>query len=137
MKLVKKLLVLVAAMAMTLSLVACGGETYPQTYEYKVDWVQGTRGEVATLTLNEDGSFEYTYTATDTKDANKEVMNCKATGTYEKDGDTVKVTLGEVKCNAMNGETPIELGESGWALSYAQGATEFTLVGNSFEPVVE
>ena len=137
MKLVKKLLVLAAAMAMTLSLVACGGEKFPQEYKYTVEWSEGVRGEDATLTLNEDGTFVYTYTATDSKDANKTVMDCKVTGTYEKDGDTVTVTLGEVTCNAMNGDTPIELGESGWALSYAQGATEFTLVGDSFEPVVE
>lgn len=137
MKLVKRLLVLVAAMAMTLSLVACGGEKYPLKYEYKVEWADGVRGELATLTLNEDGSFEYTYTSTDSKDANKEVMNCKATGTYTKDGDTVKVTVENVECNAMNGDTPVTLGESGYALTYAQGATEFTIVGNSFEPVVE
>ena len=137
MKLAKRLLVLVAAMTMVLGLVACGGEKFPQEYKYEVAWSQGVRGEVATLTLEEDGTFTYTYTATDSKDANKEVMNCKATGTYTKDGDTVKVTLGEVECEAMNGDTPITLGESGYALSYAQGAEEFTIVGNSFEPVVE
>lgn len=136
MKLVKKLLVLAAAMAMTLSLVACGGEKFPQTYEYKVDWVQGTRGELATLTLNEDGTYEYTYTATDSKDANKEVMNCKVTGTYEKDGNTVKIVVGEVKCTAMNGDQEIDMSsETGYKLTYAQGATTFELDGKLFTPV--
>ena len=137
MKLAKRLLVLVAAMTMVLSLVACGGEKFPQNYEYKVEWSQGVRGEVATLTLEEDGSFVYTYTATDSKDANKEVMNCKATGTYTKEDNIVKVTVGEVECTAMNGDTPITLGESGYALSYAQGATEFEIDGDTFLPIVE
>ena len=137
MKLVKRLLVLVAAMAMTLSLAACGGEKYPLKYEYKVEWSQGVRGEVATLTLNEDKTFEYTYTATDSKDANKEVMNCKATGTYEKADKTVTVKVEAVECNAMNGDTPITLGESGYALTYAQGATEFEIDGDTFLPIVE
>jgi len=136
MKLVKKLLVLAAAMAMTLSLVACGGEKFPQTYEHKVEWQQGVRGEVATLTLNEDGTYKYTYTATDSKDANKEVMNCEVTGTYEKDGNTVKIEVGEVKCHAMNGDTPIEMNnETGYKLTYSQGATTFEIDGNDFIPV--
>ena len=136
MKLVKKLLVLAAAMAMTLSLVACGGEKFPQTYEHKVDWVQGTRGEVATLTLNEDGTYKYTYTATDSKDANKEVMNCETTGTYVKEDAMVTITIGEVKCHAMNGDTPIEMNnETGYSLTYAQGATTFQLDGDTFIPV--
>jgi len=135
MKLVKKLLVLVAAMAMTLSLVACGGEKYPQTYEYKVEWSQGVRGEVATLTLNEDGTFEYTYKATDSKDANKEVMNCKATGTYTKEDNMVTVTVENVECNAMNGDTPIDLGAGGYDLTYSQGATTFEVGDGIFIPV--
>ena len=136
MKLVKKLVVLVAAMAMTLSLVACGGEKFPQTYTYKVEWVNGTRGEDATLTLNEDGSYEYTYKATDSKDANKIVMDCKVTGTYEKDGNTVKIVVGEVKCTAMNGDQEIDMSsETGYKLTYAQGATTFELDGDTFIPV--
>ena len=73
MKLVKKLLVLAAAMTMVLGLVACGGDKYPQEYSYKVEWKEGVRGEVATLKLEEDVYFTYTYTATDTKDSSKEV----------------------------------------------------------------
>ena len=66
MKLVKRLLVLVAAMAMTLSLAACGGEKYPLEYTYKVEWVNGTRGEDAVLTLNEDGTFNHnSYNSSD------------------------------------------------------------------------
>lgn len=136
MKLVKKLLVLAAAMAMTLSLVACGGEKFPQTYEYKVEWSQGVRGEVATLTLNEDGTYEYTYTATDSKDANKEVMNCKVTGTYEKEDNMVTIEIGEVKCTAMNGDQEIDMSsETGYKLTYAQGAKTFELDGDLFTPV--
>ena len=137
MKLVKKLLVLVAVMTMALGLVACGGDKYPQEYSYKVEWTQGVRGEVATLTLEEDGSFTYTYTATDTKDASKEVMNCKATGTYTKADNIVTVTVANVECTALNGDTPITLGESGYALSYAQGATQFEIDGDTFIPIVE
>ena len=136
MKMMKKLVVLVAAMAMVLGLVACGGEKFPQEYSYKVEWSEGVRGEVATLTLNEDGSFVYTYTATDSKDANREVLNCEATGTYTKEETTVTITLGEVKCHAMNGDTPIEMNnETGYSLTYAQGATTFELDGDTFIPV--
>lgn len=137
MKLVKKLLVLAAAMTMVLGLVACGGDKYPQEYSYKVEWKEGVRGEVATLKLEEDGSFTYTYTATDTKDSSKEVMNCTATGTYTKEDNIVTVTVGNVECTALNGDTPITLGESGYALSYAQGATQFELDGDTFIPIVE
>lgn len=136
MKLAKRLLVLVAAMTMVLGLVACGGEKYPQTYKYTVDWVMGTRGEEATLTLEEDGTFTYTYKATDSKDANKNVMDCKVTGTYTKEDNTVTVTLGEITCTAMNGDTPVDLsGETGYALTYSQGATKFELDGETFIPV--
>lgn len=132
----KKLVVLVAAMTMALGLVACGGEKFPQEYSYKVEWSEGVRGEVATLTLNEDGTFVYTYTATDSKDANKEVMSCETTGTYTKEEATVTITIGEVKCHAMNGDTPIEMNnETGYSLTYAQGATTFELDGDTFIPV--
>lgn len=136
MKMMKKLVVLVAAMTMALGLVACGGEKFPQEYSYKVEWSEGVRGEVATLTLNEDGTFVYTYTATDSKDANKEVMSCETTGTYTKEEATVTITIGEVKCHAMNGDTPIEMNnETGYSLTYAQGATTFELDGDTFIPV--
>ncbi len=136
MKLVKKLLVLAAAMTMVLGLVACGGEKFPQEYKYTVEWSEGVRGEVATLTLNEDGTFVYTYTATDSKNANKEVMNCEATGTYTKEEATVVITLGDVKCIAMNGDQEVDLsGETGYSLTYAQGATTFELDGDTFIPV--
>lgn len=136
MKLMKKLVVLAAVMATVLGLVACGGEKYPQTYKYTVAWSEGVRGEESTLTLNEDGTFVYTYKATDSKDANKEVMNCEATGTYTKEDKMVTITLGEVKCHAMNGDTPVDLsGETGYALTYSQGATKFELDGETFIPV--
>lgn len=136
MKLAKRLLVLVAAMTMVLGLVACGGEKFPQTYEYKVDWVAGTRGELATLTLNEDGTYEYTYVATDSQDANKEVMNCKVTGTYEKEDNKVTIELGEIKCTAMNGDQEIDMSsETGYQLTYSQGAKTFELDGSLFVPV--
>lgn len=136
MKMMKKLVVLVAAMTMALGLVACGGEKFPQEYSYKVEWSEGVRGEVATLTLNEDGTFVYTYTATDSKDANKEVMSCETTGTYTKEETTVTITIGDVKCHAMNGDTPIEMNnETGYSLTYAQGATTFELDGDTFIPV--
>ena len=136
MKMMKKLVVLVAAMAMVLGLVACGGEKFPQEYSYKVEWSEGVRAEVATLTLNEDGTFVYTYTASDSKDANKEVMNCETTGTYVKEDAMVTITIGEVKCHAMNGDTPIEMNnETGYSLTYAQGATTFQIDGDTFIPV--
>ena len=136
MKMMKKLVVLVAAMTMALGLVACGGEKFPQEYSYKVEWSEGVRGETATLTLNEDGTYVYTYVSTDSKDANREVMNCEVTGTYTKEEATVKITIGEVKCHAMNGDTPIEMNnETGYSLTYAQGATTFELDGDVFIPV--
>ena len=136
----KKLVVLVAAMAMVLGLTACGGEKFPQEYKYTVEWSEGVRGEVATLTLNEDGTCVYTYTATDSKDANKEVMNCRAEATYVKEDNMVTITLGDIKCVAMNGDSKLDLAstEPTWyALSYAQGATQFTIDGDTFVPVVE
>lgn len=138
MKLVKKLVVLVAALTMILGLVACGGEKYPQVYTYHVDWVMGTRGQDATLTLNEDGTFEYTFHSTDSKDPDKTVMDLTATGTYTKDGNTVKIELGEIKGQAMNANTPIDMSnETGYKLTYAQGSTTFELDGDTFIPVAE
>lgn len=138
MKLAKRLLVLVAAMTMVLGLVACGGEKYPQEYKYTVEWSQGVRGEEAILTLNEDGTFTYTYTATDSKDANKTVMDITATGTYEKEDNMVTITLGEVKGHAMNGESKVDMSsEMGYKLTYSAGATVFELDGDTFIPVVE
>ena len=136
MKMMKKLVVLVAAMAMVLGLTACGGEKFPQEYKYTVEWSEGVRGEVATLTLNEDGTCVYTYTATDSKDANKQVMDCKTTGTYVKEDTKVTLTLGETKCIAMNGDQEVDLsGDTGYSLTYAQGATVFELDGETFIPV--
>lgn len=136
MKLVKKLVVLVAALTMALGLVACGGEKFPQTYKHTVEWSQGVRGENAVLTLNEDGTFKYTYTATDSKDASKTVMDITATGTYTKDGNTVKIELGEVTGHAMNGESKVDMSnETGYSLTYSQGATTFEIEGETFIPV--
>lgn len=140
MKLVKRLLVLVAAMAMTLSLVACGGEKFPQTYTHTVDWVMGTRGEVAKLTLNEDGTALYTYEATDSKDANKVVMSATVNATYEKDGDTVKLTIKDGEGYYMNGDTKGEFTISAdditwYKMTYAAGATTFEIDGEDFIPV--
>lgn len=140
MKLVKKLVVLVAALTMALGLVACGGESYPQTYKHTVDWVMGTRGENAELTLNEDGTFKYTYTATDSKDANKTVMSLEVTGTYEKDGNTVTVAVENGSGYAMNGDTKMDLTVSAddltwYKMTYAQGATTFEIDGEDFVPV--
>ena len=140
MKLVKRLLVLVAAMAMTLSLAACGGEKYPLVYTYEVQWQQGVRGEKAVLTLNEDGTAIYTYVATDTKDANKTSMDLKVTGKYTKEGNTVTFTFEKSEGYAMNGDAKIDCtaDQPTWyALSYAQGAKEFTIEGDLFVPVIE
>lgn len=135
MKMMKKLIVLVAAMAMVLSLTACGGEKYPMVYTYEVPWSDGVRGVNASLTLNEDGTYEYAFVSTDSKDANKTVMELTATGTYVKDGDTVTISLDEIKGQAMNANTPIDMSnETGYKLTYAQGATTFLLDGDTFVP---
>lgn len=135
-----KLVVLVAALTMALGLVACGGEKYPQEYKYTVDWAMGTRGEVATLTLEEDGTFKYTYTASDLKDANKTVMSLEVTGTYEKDGNTVTVAVESGSGYAMNGDTKMDLTVSAddltwYKMTYAAGATTFEIDGELFTPV--
>ena len=138
MKLVKKLVILVAAMTMMLSLAACGGEKYPQVYTYTVEWVQGTRGVDCSLTLNEDGTYEYKFHSTDSKDPDKTVMELTATGTYTKDGNIVKIELDEIKGQAMNANTPIDMSnESGYKLTYSQGSTTFELDGETFIPVEE
>ena len=135
MKLAKRLLVLVAAMTMVLGLVACGGEKYPQTYNMVED-PTATREQEATLTLNEDGSFEYTYIAKDSKDPSKTVMDCKVTGTYTKEDKMVTLTLGEIKCTAMNGDQEIDMSsETGYSLTYSGGAKTFELDGENFIPV--
>ena len=135
MKMMKKLIVLVAAMAMVLSLTACGGEKYPLEYKYEVAWSEGVRGETATLTLNEDGTYKYTYTATDSKDANTIVFEYSSTGTYVKEGDTVTITFGEGTGKALNNGAEIEMnGETGYKLTYAQGATTFAIDGDTFIP---
>ena len=137
MKMMKKLAVLVAAMAMVLSLTACGGEKYPLTYTYKVDWAQGVRGEEAVLTLNEDGTCVYTYVSTDSNDANKISMDLKVTGTYTKEGDIVNFTFEKSEGYAMNGDAKIDCtaDQPTWyALSYSQGATKFLIDGETFIP---
>ena len=135
MKMMKKLLALVVVMTMALGLVACGGEKFPQEYKYEVEWQQGVRGEVATLTLQEDGTFTYTYTATDSNDAEREVMNCSVSGTYTKEDNKVTITIGEAVTTAYNGNDPIEMGAEGYKLTYAQGATTFEVDGTTFIPV--
>ena len=136
MKMMKKLVVLVAALTMVLSLTACGGEKYPLVYTYKVEWSEGVRGQDASLTLNEDGTYEYKFHSTDSKDPDKTVMDLTATGTYTRDGDTVTITLDEIKGQAMNANTPIDMSsETGYKLTYAQGCTTFTLEGDTFIPV--
>lgn len=140
MKMMKKLIVLVAAMAMMLSLVACGGEKYPLVYTYEVEWSEGVRGEKAVLTLNEDGTATYTYVSTDSKDANKISMDLKVTGTYTKDGDTINFTFEKSEGYAMNGDAKIDCtaDQPTWyALSYSQGADTFAVDGDSFVPVLE
>ena len=141
MKMMKKLLVLVAAMAMVLSLTACGGgEKFPLEYTYKVEWSQGVRGETATLTLNEDGTAVYKYVSTDGNDADKVSMDLTVTGKYTKDGDTVTFTFEKSEGYAMNGDAKIDCtaDQPTWyALTYAQGAEKFTIDGDTFVPVLE
>jgi len=138
MKLTKRLLVLVAAMAMVFSLVACGGEKFPQTYTFEKEWAQGVRGEKATLTLNEDGTAVFTYVSTDSKDANKISMDLKVTGKYTKDGNTVNFTFEKSEGYAMNGDAKIDCtaDQPTWyALTWAQGASVFEVDGDTFVPV--
>lgn len=140
MKLMKRLAVLVAAMAMVLSLTACGGEKFPQEYVYEVEWSEGVRGEKAVLTLEEDGSCTFTYHSTDSKDASKTSMDLTATGTYTKEGDTVTFNFEGTTGYAMNGDSKIDCTSTDptwYALTYSQGATTFTIDGNTFIPVVE
>ena len=135
MKMMKKLAVLVAAMAMVLSLTACGGEKYPMVYTYEVPWQDGVRGVNASLTLNEDGTYEYKHTSTDSKDQNKIVMDLTATGTYTKEGDIVTISLDEIKGQAFNANEPIDMSSiTGYQLTYAQGCTKFLLDGDTFIP---
>ena len=87
MKLVKRLLVLVAAMTMVLSLVACGGDKWPKTYE--AEQPRGVGYQKMTLDLNEDGTYKWSFEATDSKDVNTIVMQCTMEGKYTLDGTTV------------------------------------------------
>lgn len=93
MKLVKKLLVLVAALTMVLSLVACGGDKWPKNYE--VSQPRGVGYQKMTLDLNEDGTYKWHFEATDSKDETKIVMDCVMEGSYTLDGTTVTFDTAE------------------------------------------
>lgn len=87
MKLAKRFLVLVAAMAMVFSLVACGGETWPK--EYKASQPRGEGEQTMTLTLEEDGTYSWNFFATESNGSGNKVMDVSMTGTYTLDGTTV------------------------------------------------
>ena len=93
MKIAKKLLVFAMAMSMVLGLVACGGDKYPM--EYKTVAPRGVGEQGMDLTLQEDGTYVWTFHATDSKDASKMVMEVEMTGTYEKAEEIVIIITAE------------------------------------------
>lgn len=93
MKLMKKLSVFVAAMAMVLSLVACGGSDFPKTYE--VAEPRGEGEQKMTLVLNEDNTYEFTFYATESNGSGNKVMDMTMTGTYTLTEDVATLDTAE------------------------------------------
>lgn len=141
MKLMKKLVVLVAAMTMAFGLVACGGETWPK--EYKISEARGEGEQAMSLTLEEDGTYAWNFYATESNGSGNVVMNVDMTGTYTIDGDTVTLVTAEGEGYYVAGasQTPFTftMDEPGmYANTMAMGSFVFTVADDgTFAPVVE
>ncbi len=132
----KKFLVLVAALAMVFSLTACG-ESYPQEYTYTEP--RGEGESTAVLKLTDDKTYEYTFTSTNSNGDGGIAMTLTFTGNYTKDGDTVTFETMEGEGYYMVGSeqtdfsiTKEEVGM--YKMAYGQGAMSYTLDGDTFVP---
>ncbi len=140
MKMMKKLLVLVVAMTMVLSLTACGGDKFPKNYSYSEP--RGEGEQVATLTLEEDGTYVYAFYATESNGSGTKVMECTMTGNYTMDAETVTIDTAAGTGYYMAGasKTDFEFDKENpgmYANTYALGSFVFTVEGETFAPVVE
>ena len=140
MKLVKKLVVLVAALTMALGLVACGGDSFPKTYTFSEP--RGEGEQKATLTLNEDGTYVYEFTATNSNGDGGIAMFVEVKGDYTLDGDTVTCDTAEGEGYYTAGASKTEFKVTKdkpdmYKMTYSQGAWVFAVDGDTFGPVVE
>lgn len=141
MKMMKKLLVLVAAMTMVLSLTACGGESWPKSYSYSEP--RGEGEQAATLTLEEDGTCEYVFYATESNGSGNKVMEVVLKGTYTMADNTVTIETveegtGYYVAGASQTDFTFTKEDPGmYANTYSAGSFVFTVDGETFGPVVE
>ena len=137
MKLAKRLLVLVAAMAMVFTLTACGGSDFPKEYKYTEPFGQGE--QVMTITLEEDGTYLFAFTATASNGSGDIVMDQSMTGTYTLDGDTLTLDTAEgsgyYTAGSSKTEFTITKDEPGmYVNTTSRGSFVFTIDGDTFVP---
>lgn len=141
MKLAKKLLVLVAALTMVFSLTACGGDTWPKNY--KISEPRGEGEQVMTLDLEEDGTYKWTFYATESNGSGNKVMECEMTGTYKLADDTVTLETAEgtgyYTAGASKTEFTFSKDEPGmYGNTMAVGSFVFSVMDDgTFAPVTE
>lgn len=137
MKLAKRLLVLVAALAMVFSLTACGGSKFPQ--EYSITEKRGEGDQVATLTLEEDGTYKFVSYVTESNGSGKTIMNVEMTGTYTLNDNIVTFDTAEGSGYYFAGASQTDFtftkDEPGmFQNAYNGNSFEYVLDGDTFYP---
>lgn len=138
MKLAKRLLVLVAAMMMVLSLVACGGsnnESGVKLYTMDGKFNSETVNQWRNLYLVDEDTYILQLEVLDSQDATKHTVDFVMKGQYTDNGDgTITLAPGYGNGYAMNGEQqiPCTATDAEWnamfeAMFGVNGATTFTL----------
>ncbi len=142
MKLAKRLLVLVAAMTMVLGLVACGGgNKFPM--EYKTTEARGEGEQVMAVTLNEDGTYVWSFYATESNGSGNKVMELTVEGTYTLEDGTLTLDTAEGEGYYVAGasQTPFTVTKDNPAMynnTMSMGSWVFALNDDgTFGPVVE
>lgn len=140
MKLAKRLLVLVAAMAMVFSLTACGGSKFPQ--EYTATEARGEGEQTAILTLEEDGTYKFVSYTTESNGSGNEVMHAEMTGTYTLNDNIVTFDTAEGSgyyfAGASQTDFTFSKDEPGmYVNAYNGGSFEYVLDGDTFYPNAE
>lgn len=144
MKLTKKLLVLVFAVAAMFGLVACGGsdtaDNGVKVYTVEAKFNSDEVNQWKNIYLLDDDTYVFTVYALDSQDNTKVTADFYMAGNYTLDGDVLTIELGYGYCKALNGDTPIEMAVTPdnpamyYAMAGAQ-ATSFTLTDGTFEIV--
>ncbi len=137
MKLAKRLLVLVAAMAMVFSLTACGGNTDEAgVKKYTMDgkFNSETVNQWRNLYLVDEDTYILELDVLNSQDATKHTVEFVMRGSYTLNGTTITLEPGYGNGYAMNGDQmiPCTATEAEWnqmfvAMFGVNGATSFTL----------